>query len=337
MHRYLPWLLRLIGPALLAVLLARSDLSTFWRILLGADPYPILISLALLPPFIIIKSWRWQLLLRELDMHLPLPIASALYTVGIYLGAVTPGQSGDLLKAWYVRQRGQPLAPALLSVVLDRLCDLLVMAVLSTIGIFALGKLLPSRELQTALVILMGTGLTVLTVLLVARRPRHWLMTRLLPAVLPARLHTSLHRWNAQFATLSLHPRLTFLVVCASLLSALFTFYRLWLLFIALDVLIPLHVVVGVSALTAVVQVLPISFGGVGVRDAVMIAALAPYGYSAEQAISVSALFLLLTLEHVLVGFIVSFWFPLSRALSKRGGTDPDSRQFEEEMNQSIS
>lgn len=336
MRRYLPWLLRLIGPALFIGLLARSDLPAFWHLLLGADPLPILLSLALLPPFILIKSWRWQLLLHELDLHLPLPTAIALYTVGIYLGAVTPGQAGDLLKAWYIRQRGQPLAPALLSVVLDRLCDLLVMAILATLGILALGQLLPSRQLQIALIILMGVGLTILTVLLVARRPRHWLMTGLLPAILPTRLHASLQRWNTQFATLTMHPRLTFLVICASLVSAMFTFYRLWLLFVALDVFIPLYVVIGISALTAVVQVLPISIGGLGVRDAVLIAALLPYGYSPEQAISVSTLFLLLTVEHVVVGFIVSFWFPLSRALSQRGEPDSDSRPFEEELQQSV-
>jgi uncharacterized protein (TIRG00374 family) len=138
--------------------------------------------------------------------------------------------------------------------------------------------------------------------------------------VLPERLGASLLRWNDQFASLSLHPRLVVLVGLASLLSAGFTFWRLWLLFVSLDILVPLYIVIGSSALIAILQILPISIGGLGVRDAVLIAVLAPFGYITEQALSVSALFLLLTLEHILVGFIVAFWFPLEQALQQQQG-----------------
>lgn len=317
MRRYLPWLLRLLGPALLLLLLIRSDLGTFWHILTGAAVWPVALSLLLMPPFLLIKAWRWRLLMVELKLEPPpMRDITALYTIGIYLGAVTPGQAGDFVKAWYLRERGQPLAPALLSVMLDRLFDLLVMAALATLGIFALGQWLPRREMQTLLVIVMVVGLGTATVLLAVRGPRQWLLTRVLPLLLPRRLHASLLRWNEQFSSLSLHPRLALLVAVASLISAGFTFWRLWLLFAALDVLIPLYIVVGVSALIAILQVLPISIGGVGVRDAALIGVLAPYGYSTEQALSVSVLFLLLTLEHILAGFIVAFWYPVDKALT---------------------
>jgi hypothetical protein len=49
------------------------------------------------------------------------------------------------------------------------------------------------------------------------------------------------------------------------------------------------------------------------VRDGVLIAILLPYGYQNEQALTLSALFLLVNLEHILVGFILSFWYPLGK------------------------
>ncbi|MFV9507393.1 MAG: lysylphosphatidylglycerol synthase transmembrane domain-containing protein [Oscillochloridaceae bacterium umkhey_bin13] len=313
MKKYLPLLLRLLGPALLLIFLINADLGKLWATLLGAHLWPILLSLLLMPPFVMIKSWRWLRLLREMGIDLKFSTASALYTVGLFYGATTPGQAGDLLKAVYLRERGHPLPPAMLSVVLDRLFDLLIMAALGALGIFALGRLLPSRELQTALVILMGVGLVVLTVFLVARGPRQWALTVAIPRLAPG-LTATLERWNNQLRTLTLSPQLLAAVSIASLISASFTFYRLWLLFAALDLnLVPLYVVVGASALIAVLQVLPISIAGVGVRDTVLIAVLLPYGYSTEQALTLSALFLLLNLQHILVGFIVSFWFPLGR------------------------
>jgi uncharacterized protein (TIRG00374 family) len=187
------------------------------------------------------------------------------------------------------------------------------MAAVATLGIFALGQLLPNPALRTLLVVGMSSSILIATVLLVARGPRQWLLMRALPAILPARLCVALTRWNSQFTSLTLHPRLLLVLAGTSLTSAFFTFFRLWLLFIALDVYVPLYLVVGSSALIAVLQVLPISIAGVGVRDAVLIATLAPLGYSQEQALGISALFLLITLEHILVGFIVSFWYPLGQ------------------------
>lgn len=320
MRKALPWLLRLLGPALLVLFLANANLGELWATLRGASLWPIALSLLLMPPFVLIKSWRWLRIMRELGLRLDFRTACALYTVGLFYGATTPGQAGDLLKAVYLRDRGQPLAPAMLSVILDRLFDLLIMAVLATLGIFALGQLLPSRELQTAVVVLMGVGLAVVTALLAARGPREWALTVALPRLAP-RLQTTLGRWNSELRSLTLSPALVAELGLLSLGSAFFTFLRLWLLFLALGLsAVPLYVVVGASALIAVLQVLPISIAGVGVRDAVLIAVLLPYGYGSEQALTLSALFLLLNLQHILAGFIFSFWYPLGAGEGAAGG-----------------
>jgi uncharacterized protein (TIRG00374 family) len=320
MNKYLPWLLRLLGPALLIYVLFFSGLqwAELGATLSGANMWLVLLSLLLMAPFIWIKSWRWTRILRELHISLPLNTAAGIYTVGLFLGGTTPGQAGDFAKGFYLRDRGAALAPAMLSVVLDRLCDLLVMAVLAALSVFAFSSLLPNQALQTALVLATGGGLLLATWMLLAQGPREWLLGSLLPRVLPGRLRATLDRWREQFSSLSLRPPLIAVMVVSSLISASFTFLRLWLLFQALDLVnVPLLTVVAVSALIAVLQVLPISIGGVGVRDAVLVAALAVYGYGTEKAVSLSLLFLLLNIEHIIVGFIVSFWFPLGRAQSQ--------------------
>ncbi|MCS6887394.1 lysylphosphatidylglycerol synthase transmembrane domain-containing protein [Chloroflexus sp.] len=314
MHPVVSWLLRLIGPALLIGFLLTSDLGLLWQIVQSADIVPIIWSLALMPPFIIFKSWRWIQIMRAMNLSLDLPTACVLYTVGVFYGAVTPGQAGDLLKAVYLRERGQPVAPALLSVVLDRLCDLIIMVAFGVIGVFALGRLLPSRELQQAIVIAMGIGLVAVTVLLAARGPRSWLLTTVLPRIAP-RLRARLDQWNEQMHSLTLTPKLVAIVSAATVASVSFTFLRLWLLYLALDLsAVPLLVVIGSSALISVLQALPISIGGVGVRDVVLVATLAAYGYSQEQALTLSVLFLLINVEHIIVGFIFSLWFPIGRS-----------------------
>lgn len=313
MRKYVPWLIRLLGPLLLLVFLLNSNLDQLLTILLQAAPGPILLSLVLMPPFLLIKAWRWRQILRELGLDISLRSAMGVYTVGVYLGAVTPGQAGDLVKAWYVREQGQPMAPAVLSVVVDRLCDLMVMVAFAAFGLLAVGQLVPGQGVQLVLVGGLGVGVVVATGMLVSQASRRWLFTCVLPVLLPRQVQASLQRWHDQLATLAMHPRFVGGVLLASLLSAGFTFYRLWLLFLALSITIPLHIVVGVSALIAVLQIAPVSIAGVGVRDAALLAVLIPYGYIPEQALSLSVLFLLLNIEHVVVGFIVSFWYPMGR------------------------
>ena len=91
----------------------------------------------------------------------------------------------------------------------------------------------------------------------------------------------------------------------ATLGSLTSTIVRLWLLFRAVDVTVPAAALVAAIGLIAILQAAPISFAGVGVRDAVLIAVLGAFGYGAERALALSALFLLLNIEHMIIGFAV--------------------------------
>jgi uncharacterized protein (TIRG00374 family) len=308
------WLPRLLGPLLLLVFLVQSDLAHLRTILLNAAGGLILLALLLMPAFVICKVLRWRALMHQLGIALPLGTGLGLYTVGIFLGSTTPGQAGDLLKAWYLHARGHPHAPALLSVLLDRLCDLLLMGLCATLGVIALGPLLPHSAGSTLLVLGLGSTVLLLALTLMARCSRQWLLLQALPAVLPTtRTRTALTRWNRQVSALTLHPRLLLVLTGTSLGAASVTFFRFWLLFAALDITLPLTLVIGSTALISMLRILPISIAGLGVQEAVLLAVLVPCGYTPEQALSVAALFLLLTLEHILVGYIVSFWYPLGQ------------------------
>jgi len=142
-------------------------------------------------------------------------------------------------------------------------------------------------------------------------------------AAAPTRLATRLDRWRTQLAGLELRPGATAAVLLATIGAAAISIVRLWLLFSALQIQIPLLGVVSAAGLISLLQTLPISFAGVGVRDAVLVAVLSAYGYRADQALALSALFLLLNLENILLGFLVSLGAPSAIAPA---GVAPDTR-----------
>ncbi|KAB8144432.1 flippase-like domain-containing protein [Chloroflexia bacterium SDU3-3] len=312
MNKYLRWGMRLIGPLLLIFILSRTDLASIGAALSQIDIWPLLLSLALMPVFVLVKSWRWNMLMRELGITPPsLWYSAALYCIGLFYGSATPGQSGDFLKAVYLRDRG-PAAPVLFSILIDRLFDFMIMAPLALLTLVAFQGIVPASAVPVAVV---GAVVFILaTPLMMARGVRNWGMNLIQP-LLPGKLRAMLEKWRGQLDVLTLRPGLMVNLLVASVCSAASTMARIWALYMAMRLYnVDLLAIIGSTALIALLQTLPISFSGVGVRDAVLLAVLAAYGYSDPSvAIALSALFLVLNIEHLIVGFLISLRYPLDQ------------------------
>ena len=109
-----------------------------------------------------------------------------------------------------------------------------------------------------------------------------------------------LERWQASLDSLQIHPRLVLALLAATVAATVVAMVRIWLLFRALDVVVPPALLVASAASISILQALPVSVAGVGVRDAVLVAVLARHGYPAERALALSALFLVLVIEQML-------------------------------------
>jgi len=306
--------LRLLGPALLIWVLATNDLGQVWRTLLDTDPWLLLLALVLLVPFLVLKGARWQMILRAWRIPLSLRVATELYSVGIFMGVVTPGQAGDAVKAWYLRRRRVPLATGLASCVVDRLFDLGVSALLAASGLYFFWDVLPGGKTLNVMVV----GCLLLAVVLGlavagSRRLRGWLFGAVLPR-LPRALRDRFGSSNLDL--LHLAPRQIVLIFAVTLAGLAWTYGRVYLLFLALDVAMPIGPFIALVAILSIVSAA--SPGGVGTRDITLIIVLnAVLNVGAERAgalaIAISALLLLLNLENILVGFLFSLRYPLDQ------------------------
>ena len=318
------WLTRLLGPAILAYFLLTTDLHHIAAILRDVRWTPLLLSLALFPGVVLTKAWRWRRLIAALGVPTPsLGQSVTLFLIGQFAGAATPGQSGDFVRAWYLRERGSALSTALFSVLFDRLLDFLLLALVSLVGLVAFLDVFP-RALRPA--ILGATlGFTAVVVIVVpalmARRSRRWLIGRV-GRVAPASMRQRLERWQALLDTLEIHPPLVLALLSATVAATAVVMLRIWLLFRALDVFVPSALLVASAALISILQTIPVSVAGVGVRDAVLVAVLARHGYPAERALALSALFLVLVIEQMLIGFVVAMRHPLGDS-RRNSGTMP--------------
>ena len=310
------WLTRLLGPAILAYFLLTTDLHRIAAILRDVRWTPLLLSLALFPGVVLTKAWRWRRLIAELGVPAPsLGRSVTLFLIGQFAGAATPGQSGDFVRAWYLRERGSALSTALFSVLFDRLLDFLLLALVSLVGLVAFLDVFPPRCGRRSSARRVGFAAVIVVVVpaLMARRSRRWLIGRRAP--LRTAVDAAATRALAGVARQPPGPSAS--RAGAALrdgrgdgggdgadLAALPRARRRRAVGAA----------GGAAALISILQTLPVSVAGVGVRDAVLVAVLAHHGYPAERALALSALFLVLVIEQMLIGFFVAMRHPLGDA-----------------------
>lgn len=308
------WSLRLIGPILFGLFLWRTDINAIWASLQNVVWLPVIISLALMPFFIIIKAWRWRIIMHELGLNPPaVSDLSKIYTVGLFLGGTTPGQSGDFAKALYLRDNTRPMSSLLFSIFIERLCDVAAMAVMALIGLAALAHTLDASmqaTVQNSTLIMAAIIFLMLPALLI-KRSRDWGIS-LARLLIPGRFKQTFDDITGKFAALDIKITPALMLLVATSGSAISTAIRIALLFYAMELSrIPLSAILGVTGQISLLQALPISISGIGIRDAVLIALLQSYDYSSAIAIALSGLFLLINIEHIIIGFIYSLRYPI--------------------------
>ncbi len=288
--RYGPWVLRIAGLALLAVVLVRADLGQVSKTLQGANLPLILASVALTLPLIFIKTVRWQGILRSQLVQFRIWPAYVAYLGSLFIGLVTPGRLGEFVKAVHVsRECGTSHAKAFSSVLADRLFDLYLLLIVGAVALLA-----SSAQAAAVLAVILVALIVILPLMFVLdERPFGWVM-RLKPREprVFRRGLSALTAWAAEVRNelRTLTGRRLLVAGALTVVAYLVFFSQCYLLARALDLEVGFIQVCYVIALASLVTLLPISISGLGTREAVIVAYLGTSGVSSEAALGFSLL-----------------------------------------------
>jgi uncharacterized protein (TIRG00374 family) len=283
------WLPRLAGVLLLVIMLVRLDITRFYRAVCAANLYLIAIAAVAMVPLILIKTIRWQVILRSQDVRFRLWPAFLAYFGSLFVGFLTPGRLGEFVKAIYVQRDCRvSLARAFSSVLGDRLFDL---CALLTVGASAI--LTFTFEGSEALRLVAGVFALALPLVLFLNRATFGWLRRL--GIKMGRLGRKLFgrgSWLLEMRQGLRQLTLTSIiaaVLLTGLAYALF-FAQCYLLAVALDLPIDYVHVSHAVALGSLVTLLPVSVSGLGTREAMIVAYLGTEGVSEEPALAFSML-----------------------------------------------
>ncbi len=174
MRRALPRLVvgLLISVAFLALVLTRVDLAQVGRALGDASPALLVLALAVVAFDLMIRAFRWRVLLAAIVPNPPSILRAASYlTIGFMANSILPARLGDVARAYLA---GAAFGAARLAtfgtVMVERVSDGLIMVILAVLSSLLVVSLAELRDLQAQALIVVAAGFAGLGLLVVAIR-----------------------------------------------------------------------------------------------------------------------------------------------------------------------
>ncbi|MHA1124513.1 MAG: lysylphosphatidylglycerol synthase transmembrane domain-containing protein [Candidatus Heimdallarchaeota archaeon] len=115
----------IITIGLMAVLIWQSNPAIFWACLLNVNIAMLLGALGITIALFVIKTIRWQMILRIQGTKLSLWMTLRLVLIGTFGSSITPAKVGDILRAFYLtKEEKTKIGKSVFTVVFDRILDL---------------------------------------------------------------------------------------------------------------------------------------------------------------------------------------------------------------------
>jgi uncharacterized protein (TIRG00374 family) len=247
-----------------------------------------------------ISAYRWQLLLRARSVEVPLSELFSFYMIGMFANNFMPGSiGGDVIKSYYLYRRTRKLQISVVSVFLERFTGLLGLCLLA-IATLAIGY----RYLRSTMVVTSVCGsaaFLVLIVLVLWQLPNIVARVPIVTRFVPKRLSVSAAELYGALASYQNHVRTLLAAVAVSVVLQLMLASYFSLASVAMG--IPIDLIYFLLFLPAVtlVSLIPLSLGGLGIREASMVVLFGAAGISTSDVLAVS-----LTIHFI--NMLLSLW-----------------------------
>lgn len=285
-----------VSLLILIVIYWKIDFSGLIKVFQNCNGWWMTISLGMVVPLTLITAWRLQQLMPS-GARLGFGEAIRLILAASVLNMVLPSKMGDIAKAYFMKQRGHLDGSLSLSlVVFEKACDMLALLLWCVFGLM----LYPSKNwlfwLMTSCVTLgLITG-----IMLLSSRKFASLFFIIGKAFSPKKIKLKLQKlqisWQEMHTYFWRDKVQLIKITCTSVLLWFLHLLQIWFFILALKAWTPFIANLALAPLAILAGLLPLTFAGVGTRDAALILFYQPY-FNAPTA---AALGLLCTSRYLL-------------------------------------
>jgi glycosyltransferase 2 family protein len=285
-----------VSLVILAVIYWRVDFTRFGPIFQHSNLLWMTLSLAMVIPLTMFTAWRLIQLMPG-QVGLGTVEANRLILVACVLNLVLPSKMGDFAKAWFMKERGHLRAEqAFALVVFEKASDLLSLLLWCAFGLL----LYPEKNLLFWGMTICVTGGLVAGLLLLGSPTVAGLAFRIGHRLSPGKFRAKLAKlesaWQEMHQFCWQDKARLWLVAGTSVFIWFLHLLQIWLFTLALRTPVPFLAGLALSPLAILAGLLPLTFAGVGTRDAALIFFFRAY----LDAPTGAALGILCTMRYVL-------------------------------------
>ena len=285
-----------LGAALLYLVFKRMHLPDFRAVLFGClERWPWLITgIVMAGMALLLGVVRWRIILQARGLYLSWCRLLSIYLIGQFFNSFMLGMvGGDLVRAFYTSRAGNcRKTEAMATVLVDRLSGMLVIYLVALFVMIVNLRLFLSRwELHLPammMLILIACSTIFIVVVYNAHRFKQW------PIFNYVRQRPGMERVFANlldvFMMFARKPRLILKTSLLSLLGQAFLICQCYCLGRSLAIPLGISGYIAVIPLILSLAAIPITPGGLGVREALSVTMLGALGVARESALSVSLL-----------------------------------------------
>ena len=266
-----------VSLGLLAILYTKIDLAGLVSVFQNCDRLWMFVSLAMVVPITLATSWRLQQLM-PVEGTLGFLEANRLILAASVLNMVLPSKMGDIAKAYFMRDRGHLSGSLALSlVVFEKACDMLSLLLWCGFGLF----LYPDKNwlfwgITAGIAGGFGLGISLLGSKSIANL--FFLQgKKMAPNKLRSKLEKLHISWGEMHDYFWKSRRQLAKITGTSVFIWLLHLLQIWFFILALKAWVPFLTNLALSPLAILAGLLPLTFAGVGTRDAALIWFYQPY------------------------------------------------------------
>lgn len=280
--KYMP----LIGFALLIYLFVTIGTDKIIATTLKISPLYVILAAFLTLPRLLIRNYQWQLILKKQKIHVSYLKSLKIFLIGCFYGSITPGYMGQLIKISYLKnETNEPMGKLFVNNVVFTAVNIIPLYCVMLIGAFLLIDKVPEIFLYASIVLL--ANIIIFTYFVKKERGEktlYFLIKLFIPKKMKHHFTRFVNTFYIDF------PKIKDLIgpVLLWVPFWIIAYTQIYILGLSLDIEISYFVFLFVYPIASVIALIPISSGGLGIREGAVVLLFSLFGVSPEKALVLS-------------------------------------------------
>jgi glycosyltransferase 2 family protein len=306
--------LRIVISAGLIIYLITSqfkDFKTISSTLKEINIALILLSFSTIIYGIWITAFRWQTLLKTQGIRLSILSLASSTLIGVFFNNFLPTSiGGDVYRAYDVTKKtGFPMSSSVSVLVVERLSGIIASAMFAVAALFLGFTAIGGKSVIVPTVIFLAVSIIIFFLIL---NPNKFGLKKLAKKIkLLEKLFEKLRNVYNTFLTFKKFKLVIIKVLFYSLTLQLAVVINYWLASRALGISLDLTAFIFIVPVVSIISMLPISLGGIGIREGSFVFIMVSLGAQNAKAVMCSLLLLAMTLIMGIIGGLVYAVRPL--------------------------